>query len=901
MDQRPRREICVAEIYVARPDRPRFNERARMSSAASSYYHHGDNDALHSSRGTKIPDGRTNDRGQRERNTATKEQPNSNLRITDDDDTPPRVRRGNISREWSKDNNQRQRNPLEIHRNRLSTTSNDHFDTAAEQYYTNSQAPRDKSPATTNCQHDAGSHVSINSLLESEKHYEPRNHSRYDHQKSRSRWDDRSAAQRIILPELPESDTGPVTGRSSYNTSIGDGHREIEPHLSDRLKSENSCKVEAGAAETRPNAIRGGAEKGDDSARNDEDQFVGRVPCRQNEPVDLGLVSKKELTDDPAGLDLAQERIELISKGAESLLFPELRGVSPISIPIPPNPSIAKIMVEFERLSIVILKTRLGLSDEDIERRIPALKPVRYNEFLRPPFLGDVWTFDIDTYVDLLHTGQLDDNPELFVSLESRIQSAEESTTYEDILMTDLNSGIVLVTSNATSGADSSACGGTNQNSSETNASPPAQLSPDHGVCEVKFHTSPPPTNNPKPAQPLGRGTPLYPDELVAYYLDETKVASGHSKRYEALNNRFDFITRSLLWSLRPHTGGDDGFKRPRNIPSQKPSERSTELNADVMNVWMVLMQEWSDQLYSLRRTKLESEISGSPVVEIPFDGLFAAYDDDPSLLGLLPPAKTLYLSTDFMTTFEHALAPKFDGSATSAKIRNRGFTDNELYSAAILAKPSTSFSTACERIWRFFNRKKCIPWDWDFICWPINYLSAHWVLLTIDVKKRELVWSDSYRACYVKAAKSDRMPITQIPPVVQPEETQQDSRPTSRIRTHSSLPFALSANKLTEPSPISVSELPADLEELLSSVTAEEIMRSLDENKPNSSSSVAETSPPSGGRIIPGDLVESVVRVSSESLLWTGWLYFECLEQYMKWDYRKRRRDGWGCIGERD
>eukprot|EP01053_Blabericola_migrator_P010326 Blabericola_migrator_1__10325@NODE_580_length_7497_cov_126_900135_g430_i0_p1_GENE_NODE_580_length_7497_cov_126_900135_g430_i0NODE_580_length_7497_cov_126_900135_g430_i0_p1_ORF_typecomplete_len919_score152_60Peptidase_C48/PF02902_19/1_5e06Peptidase_C48/PF02902_19/3_9e05DUF1163/PF06651_11/0_057_NODE_580_length_7497_cov_126_900135_g430_i027905546 len=530
--------------------------------------------------------------------------------------------------------------------------------------------------------------------------------------------------------------------------------------------------------------------------------------------------------------------------GPEALVLPEIGGSSSISVDINNIGSggVGKAMVQFEDICIKILHFRLGWSEEACQKRLPKMRAVKKRlqclpYFLQPAVNKDTLNRDGDD--TLAHLIDLIDNRPTIKS-EPQMEEPKKKTKPNSLFA---------------------------------------------------------PHSNDKVSQ--------YSEKLVTQFLDESKVIEGHPQRYEPLNKRFDFITRSLLWCLRPNQFGTtltpgtsasrtSSAAQAASMIGRQPWERSLELNADVMNVWMSLMQEWSDKLYNERLKRYEKALKSQD--KSPFNGachvaissesevvstrrvrrqpaheflmgysMSSSEDDQPQTKSIsstpIRPKRSLFLSTDFMTTFENSLTPQSHTIVTEKRHSvdatdiepSKGLEEGEvsqeatppnkicfnraqqhrhnLMTALMEVQPMGNFHAACEKVFRFFQRRRWNLWEFDFICWPINYLTAHWVLLTVDLNRKELVWADSYRRWYVEIAQRREDANKQAPPSTPSTDSTQ-------------------WNKALE----EMFGTPSDT---------------------------------------PRDRAVSPFHLPNARLNYSGWMHFACVEEYLRYDFHKRKAMG--------
>eukprot|EP01054_Gregarina_sp_Poly1_P000834 Gregarina_sp_Poly_1__833@NODE_119_length_13600_cov_173_393926_g106_i0_p1_GENE_NODE_119_length_13600_cov_173_393926_g106_i0NODE_119_length_13600_cov_173_393926_g106_i0_p1_ORF_typecomplete_len1066_score200_21Peptidase_C48/PF02902_19/2_4e11_NODE_119_length_13600_cov_173_393926_g106_i061739370 len=711
--------------------------------------------------------------------------------------------------------------------------------------------------------------------------------------------------------------------------------------------------------------------------------------------------------------------------GAGGLVFPDLGGSSPLGINVSQvgGHGVGKVMVMFEDMCLKILHYRLGWSVEDCRMRLPELRAVRQRLDCVPFFLRST------------------------IDQEMAASEAEILSAFLDTID----------------------CQPLTKQEPEGNHAKPSPVSESAALNPRRFlRLRQRNTTTSEKDEVKEEGAPdfvqQYPDHLVSHYLDGSKVIEGHPQRYEAFNKKFDFITRSLLWCLRP-TSYDSGANRCSAASlaqnpsfSRQPWERSVELNADVMNVWMAMMQEWGEQIYQerLRRwnrepspplspspspsvllspgpssavdsscnviissastdelcekdsrqpnaakvTKRDSHeflsgyslssdeerISASPVrlsstLNVPTPKrVKAEAKQEEALIGRRPPKRSLFLSTDFMTTFENALMPvpsslsgrsretpaelensvpvsiptdesasvsvsvsvpsnrstnnsNNSGGAEQTKLEDGELSAQEtgkrqvsimtpaarvrrlpppsrrpgpetlsralshklrLLQTLLTASPMNSFEFACERVFRFFQRRKWNPWDYDFVCWPINYLTAHWVLLTVDISRRELVWSDSYRRWYLEVVEK------RVDNNARPAETEVATTDVP-LRKADNLPYDLSRTVLDNPS----QEVPLNdenrkkfigifghpPEDVASSNPSATSQNSLETGLAQSSQRgfSQESSPPTTET----DHRSWALKPDSVRLRYSGWMHFVCVEEYLKYDFKRRKSMG--------
>eukprot|EP01056_Protomagalhaensia_sp_Gyna25_P000078 Protomagalhaensia_sp_Gyna_25__77@NODE_103_length_5244_cov_44_662440_g80_i0_p1_GENE_NODE_103_length_5244_cov_44_662440_g80_i0NODE_103_length_5244_cov_44_662440_g80_i0_p1_ORF_typecomplete_len1061_score196_52Peptidase_C48/PF02902_19/1e05Peptidase_C48/PF02902_19/4_2e05_NODE_103_length_5244_cov_44_662440_g80_i019545136 len=676
---------------------------------------------------------------------------------------------------------------------------------------------------------------------------------------------------------------------------------------------------------------------------------------------------------------LEAEKVQLRSKfavmGVDGLVFPEIGGSSALSVNVAQQGlnggGVGKVMVMFEDLCLKILYYRLGWCGEEFRQRIPTKRPVTRRFPCLPYFLQPAATQE-----------SLDLSPEQ--TLNELLSAIETPTLKFEPPRPNLKDARRVL--QWTVKPEPTGSTWTPQSSSLPSASS-SSLSRNKQVS-------------------------LYPESLVTYYLDESKVQEGHPQRYEPVNKRFDFITRSLLWCLRPShlertpvsaSGGSSG--RPGASPSQNraPWERSVELNADVMNVWMALIQEWSDRLYFERLRRYEEKANivqkpGSPEIQVSSSspsecgsrpslkaigpGRLAAQalsqvtwsvdrEAAPSVLmdhsrqehsflfGYSPsssegeeeetptaaaaaapgahlldsgsltkeeeqeeketersvassspigaPKRSLFLSTDFMTTFENALVPlsttlteprrESVSSEATEQVLEEGEVSSpdtppqppltpqqqnmkNLLMALDSARPSSGFQKACDRVFRFFQRRQWNPWEFDYICWPINYLTAHWVLLTVDIEQRELVWADSYRRWYVEVANARQegnntpstevVPTAEDPPVPRTSVTS-PSASAAEVPRRSRKPYDLTPKRVSAPT--------------ASSSIAQTLVDGFFGTEMS-----AEAKSASQGKAL---VVQAKNKDHNARLRYCGWMHFVCVEEYLKYDFRRRKSMG--------
>lgn len=633
------------------------------------------------------------------------------------------------------------------------------------------------------------------------------------------------------------------------------------------------------------------------------------------------------------------------------LVFPELGGTGPLSVSTKNNRGVGALMVSFESISLKILHEVLEMSEEDIRERIPTLRKVVKRPLSQPWFVkGRVSKAEAELSLDeFTYEHSLEYLQSLRRSTTGQSEEAEDAQT-EDA-QTEEAQTEKAQTEEAQTEVTQSLGGG----------------------CAIPPHDV---------------WVDLYPARLTTHYLDPKKVQGDDPRRFQPLNKRFDFITRALLWCLRSGgLGKEKGGKRSRAVHrGDSAMEISVELNADVMNVWLTLLQEWEKHISDLRlKLALIKEEEGEVIgTEIPNhmekrgngdkrnqqqddqqrvkseddDGRMSSKDDDGQKLtecdrGLseisaffreaygddfnsasershdsstvatarypVESKRTLFLSTDFMTAFEHALAPK----------RKRSRKSSSDYT------PSNGFEFACEKVFKYFSRRGLNPWEWDFVCWPINYMSAHWVLLTFDTATRELIWSDSYRKSYVDALQSANgrgggiaaataavvSPLSRTLKIDpnRPRRRRVPLRPAYDLQKNgagSSSPLALgeppqspsSQDALSPASPptfcngtdpISMELLALFGEERRKEEEGEEeeeglIGKDIQEPPPPPPPDLAEK------KVIPDEEANAKARADaagaaawdstrSNALRFGGWLYFLCAEEYLKYDYIKR------------
>lgn len=684
-------------------------------------------------------------------------------------------------------------------------------------------------------------------------------------------------------------------------------------------------------------------------------------------------------------------------RGMDALIFPEISGTTPISVNVTHvGKGVGKVMVMFEDLCLKILHYRMGWSFNDCIARIPEIRAVK-----RRP---DCLPFFLQTMID------------------NETLEADKDTLLKSFI-SNVDSRVKVKSELIDSTFD------------QRRASRRRPFTRAESTAENS----------------MGSETLIkqYPEHYITKYLDPAKVMDGHPQRYESFNKRFDFITRSLLWCLRPSYLDAAATVAPSRQPIGKsqssarpPWERSVELNADVMNVWMALMQEWCDKLYEERLRRWEAAtVRSSPSVILspgqssavesschvlissastdvscketsnpPQAGhdLLSGYplssddEDTPRAadsmrevlqvkeeeLGLeendkkvngqdtplradgLPqqltkakkeeidqndssrspptpkketdeahrdrPKRSLFLSTDFMTTFENFLAPSasslnikdldpatladtvMDGGTSSSPTSNSssahtkgnsGLEEGELsqetrqvllrcgssvstpgglsraqahkkklLSALMQVTPVNSFTAACERVFRFFERRRWNPWDFDFICWPINYLTAHWVLLTVDIGRRELVWSDSYRKWYVEVV-----------------EKRADANKLQEQSTQSSAAADIPSTEVVVPTKKS-GRVPYDLS--LASSPSSSTRKTAEESSMSRSTKELfdcffGKEPPSGASSRSSVTTAQPDASNSVRLRYAGWIHFLCVEEYLKYDFKRRKEKG--------
>lgn len=477
-------------------------------------------------------------------------------------------------------------------------------------------------------------------------------------------------------------------------------------------------------------------------------------------------------------------------RSLQDLIFPDLGGSpsSPLSVPVQivGERGIGLIMLIFEMRCLRLLGVRHGFKRRDFAARIPRVAERHIHK-------------------------ALDLRPWWLRKEVPRVQADMSAEEFNSAVMMPYIDALEKYTTTARETESTPIRGETEQSSSDaTSRYLSAENTPSSAASEDERKTS------------------LYSPKLVSFYLDEEKVGALHPQRHEPLNKRLSFVTRSLLWCLRANT--TIGRKRGVSCANAtSPRERSVELNADVMNAWMILLQDWADTLNAARRVKVEkkmevmvscseSEKSGS--------GMNRGPKEEGSVKVERPlEKKVLYLTTDFMTQFETALIPK----------RPPGDMEEVGVEALHTTEAVSGMKFACERLFRFFKKRNLNPWEYEYVCWPLNYLCAHWVLLTVDMKGRKFIWADSYRKCYLQSV-------------------QQQLQEYERVRMHPKIVHVNSAKVNESQSSLGQNSINDDLENL---------HKMLSEGKNDN--------------------------FTADLLNCNGWIYFVCMEEYLKFDFAQR------------
>ena len=198
--------------------------------------------------------------------------------------------------------------------------------------------------------------------------------------------------------------------------------------------------------------------------------------------------------------------------------------------------------------------------------------------------------------------------------------------------------------------------------------------------------------------------------ELLLHYLD----VSPDSKSIMC-NNKYPYLYKTLLRCLQP-----DGLMLrfantksvSKNENSQIMSRLQTELNADVINIYISLLKEHYE-------------------------------------------SKEVYVfETDYMNQFDIAFQakPNQEEQVLSDNIvlpSNMSSWKSEIKRIMASLKVREKCIEVFERLHKYLQRANVNLDDYSLLCFPYNYFSVHWILLVADVKNKKVYWLDSTQSQY--------------------------------------------------------------------------------------------------------------------------------------------------------